>query len=413
MKLKDIKMTDYKSINVLIYFKDSIKPIGGSLVYDNNSITLSFVSEEFSFKNIDTDKSIENLKLLTHEGENITLKNGILLSHKTHTTNISAYKYHFQYLIITKNNYEVCSSEKIFSGFKLNCTYFKEILKRSPFSIGVRDEDGFPKFIETNLTSTFGFSIIQNPQLQVTDSFKAKSTFFNEEGDLVLKSTPFIDIKYFSKLKFEDMIKEVNNLKNLFSFLMDMRILVEELFLKNNEGEFKVLWSNESSIRVSKKRVSLIAETKELIKNSLPTILTNYYKADIFQDIFETYVNNMYKAIYVEDFLLSQITLIEGLDTRFRDRDGRDLKKRLEKFFVYFSKDEIEKINKQFGSKIQLNQDLINYLHKFRNYHSHLYELKRKPETQLDIYTISIFLRELIKIYMISKLTNQNLLKSI
>ncbi|MEB2860875.1 hypothetical protein SJH87_09470 [Staphylococcus sp. GCP4] len=73
----------------------------------------------------------------------------------------------------------------------------------------------------------------------------------------------------------------------------------------------------------------------------------------------------------------------------------------------------MEKINNQFGSKIQLNQDLINYLHKFRNYHSHLYELKRKPETQLDIYTISIFLRELIKIYMISKLTNQNLLKSI
>lgn len=108
------------------------------------------------------------------------------------------------------------------------------------------------------------------------------------------------------------MIKEVNNLKNLFSFLMDMRILVEELFIKNNEEQFKVLWSNESGIRVSKKRVSLIAEAKELVQNSLPTIITNYYKTDIFQDIFETYVNNMYKAIYVEDFLLSQITLIEG-----------------------------------------------------------------------------------------------------
>lgn len=413
MKFKDMKMTDYKSINVLIYFKDLVKPIGGSLVYDNNSITLSFVSEEFSFKNIGTKKSIENLKILTHEGENIKLINGTILTHKTHTANISAYKYHFQYLIINKNNYEVCSSEKIFSGFKLNCTYFKEILKRSPFSIGFSDEDGFPKFIETNLASAFGFSIIQNPQIQVTDSFTAKSTFFNEEGDLVLKSTPFIDVKYFSNLKFEDMIKEVNNLKNLFSFLMDMRILVEELFLKNNEEQFKVLWSNESSIRVSKKRVSLIAETKELIQNSLPTILTNYYKTDIFQDIFETYVNNMYKAIYVEDFLLSQIILIEGLDTRFRDRDGRDLKKRLEKFVDYFSEDEIEKVNNKIGSEIQLNQDLIDYLHKFRNYHSHLYEQKRKPEIQLDIYTISIFLKELIKVYMLSKLTDQSLLKTI
>ncbi|MBO1238288.1 hypothetical protein J3T78_11285, partial [Staphylococcus nepalensis] len=104
MKFKDIKMTDYKSINVLIYFKDLVKPIGGSLVYDNNSITLSFVSEEFPFKNIDTEKNVESLKILTHEGENITLINGIILSHKTHTANISAYKYHFQYLIITKTN---------------------------------------------------------------------------------------------------------------------------------------------------------------------------------------------------------------------------------------------------------------------------------------------------------------------
>ncbi|RIO29895.1 hypothetical protein BUZ74_13110, partial [Staphylococcus saprophyticus] len=88
MKFKDIKMTDYKSINVLIYFKDLVKPIGGSLVYDNNSITLSFVSEEFPFKNIDTEKNVESLKILTHEGENITLINGIILSHKTHTANI-------------------------------------------------------------------------------------------------------------------------------------------------------------------------------------------------------------------------------------------------------------------------------------------------------------------------------------
>lgn len=413
MKFKNMKMTDYKSINVLIYFNDLVKPIGGSLIYDNNCITLSFVTEEFSFKDIDTEKSIESLKILTHEGENIILINGKILTHKTHTANISAYKYHFQYLIITKTNYEISPKEKIFSGFNLNCTHFKEILKRSPFSIGFRGEDGFPKFIETNLTSTLGFSLIQNPRIQVTDSFIAKSTLFNEEGDLVLKSTSFINFKYFSKLKFEDMIKEVNNLKNLFSFLMDMRILVEELFLKDNEEQFKVLWSNESDIRVSEKRVSLIGKAKELIQNSLPTIITNYYKTDIFQDIFETYVNNMYKAIYVEDFLLSQIILIEGLDTRFRDRDERFLKKRLEKFFDYFSIGEIEKINNQFGSKIQLNQDLINYLHKFRNYHSHLYEQKRKPETQLDIYTISIFLRELIKIYMISKLTDQNLLKSI
>lgn len=413
MKFKDMKMTDYKSINVLIYFKDITKPIGGSLVYDNNSITLSFVSEEISFENLDQKQSIESLGILTHEGEHITLINGIILTHKTHTANISAYKYHFQYLIITKSNYQVCPRETMFSGFKLNCTYFKEILKRSPFSIGARDEDGFPKFIETNLTSALGFSIIQNPQIQVTDSYTAKSTLFNEEGDLVLKSTPFINIKYFSKLKFEDMIKEVNNLKNLFSFLMDMRILVEELFLKNNEEQFKVLWSNESGIRVSKKRVSLIAEAKELIRNSLPTIITNYYKTDIFQDIFETYVNNMYKAIYVEDFLLSQITLIEGLDTRFRDKKQTNLKTRVEKFFENFCEDEIEKINNQFGSEMQLNQDLVNYLHKFRNYHSHLYELERKPETQLDIYTISLFLRELIKIYMLSKLTNQSLLKTI
>lgn len=413
MKFKDMKMTDYKSINVLIYFKDLVKPIGGILVYDNNSITLSFVSEEFPFKNIDTEKSIESLKILTHEGENITLINGIILTHKTHTANISAYKYHFQYLIITKTNYEIWPKETIFSELKLNCTYFKEILKRSPFSIGVRDEDGFPKFIETNLTSALGFSIIQNPRIQVMDSFTAKSTLFNEEGDLVLKSTSFINIKFFSELKFKDMIKEVNNLKNLFSFLMDMRILVEELFLKNNEEQFKVLWSNESGIRVSKKRVSLIAEAKQLIQNSLPTIITNYYKTDIFQDIFETYVNNMYKTIYVEDFLLSQIILIEGLDTRFRDKKQTNLKTRLEKFFENFCEDEIEKINNQFGTEMQLNQELVNYLHKFRNYHSHLYELERKPETQLDIYTISIFLRELIKKYMLSKLTNQSLLKTI
>ncbi|MEX6191234.1 HEPN domain-containing protein [Staphylococcus saprophyticus] len=201
------------------------------------------------------------------------------------------------------------------------------------------------------------------------------------------------------------MVEEVNNLKNLFSFLMDMRILVEELFLKNNEEQFKVLWSNESGIRVSKKRASLIAEAKDLIQNSLPTIITNYYKTDIFQDIFETYVNNMYKTIYVEDFLLSQITLIEGLDTRFRDKKQTNLKTRLEKFFENFCEDEIEKINNQLGSEIQLNQELVNYLREFRNYHSHLYELERKPETQLDMYTISIFLRELIKIYMLSKLT--------
>lgn len=269
MKFKDMKMTDSKSINVLIYFESISKVIGGSLLYDDNSITLSFVTEEFSFENFNREQNIEFLKVLTHEGEHITLINGIILTHKTHTANISAYKYNFQYLIITKSNYELTPREIKFSEFKLNCTYFKDILKKSPFTIGFRDENHFPKFIETNLSSTMGFSIIKNPQIQFTDSFFAKSTLFSEEGDIVLKSTPFINVKFFLGLKFGDIIKEVNRLKNLFSFLMDMRISVEELLLKNNEEQFKILWSNERNIRVSKKRLNLIEGAKELIQTNL------------------------------------------------------------------------------------------------------------------------------------------------
>ncbi|HEC2186345.1 TPA: hypothetical protein R1931_002486, partial [Staphylococcus delphini] len=59
MKFKDMKMTDSKSINVLIFLEDSIKPIGGTLLYDNNNITLSYVIDEFGFKKLDQKQSIE------------------------------------------------------------------------------------------------------------------------------------------------------------------------------------------------------------------------------------------------------------------------------------------------------------------------------------------------------------------
>ncbi|MDE9828867.1 hypothetical protein [Staphylococcus delphini] len=140
MKFKDMKMTDSKSINVLIYLEDSIKPIGGTLLYDNNNITLSYVIDEFGFKKLDQKQSIEYLRVLSHEGEYITLINGYILNYKIHTSNISAYEWHFQYLIVAKGNYEVYPEIKEFTGFKINCTYLKEILKNSPFTIGVKDE---------------------------------------------------------------------------------------------------------------------------------------------------------------------------------------------------------------------------------------------------------------------------------
>ncbi|WP_275957550.1 hypothetical protein [Staphylococcus delphini] len=129
MKFKDMKMTDSKSINVLIYLNDSTKPIGGTLLYDNNSITLSYVVDEFGFKKLDQEQSIEYLRVLTHEGEYISLINGYILNYKIHTANISAYEWHFQYLIVTKSNYEVHPERNEFSGFKINCTYLKKILK--------------------------------------------------------------------------------------------------------------------------------------------------------------------------------------------------------------------------------------------------------------------------------------------
>lgn len=413
MKFKDMKMTDSKSINVLIFLEDSIKPIGGTLLYDNNNITLSYVIDEFGFKKLDQKQSIEYLRVLTHEGEYITLINGYILNYKIHTSNISTYEWHFQYLIVAKGNYEVYPEIKEFTGFKINCTYLKEILKNSPFTIGFKDVNEFPSYIETNLNIKMGFSIIKNPQIQVTDFISAKSTIFDKSTDLLLESTSFINIKFFKYLNLEEIIVEVNNFKNLLSFLMDMRILVEELYIKNDKGELKVLWSNESNIKVSQERTELIENASDLIQSKFPIIVTNFYKTDIFKDIFETFVNNMYKPIYVDDYLLSQIKLIEGLDTRFRDKNQRPLKHRVKKFFELFNEREVESINKKLNNEITLNQDLIDFLHNFRNYHSHLYEIERKPYYDTDMYVLSKFLRELVKTFMINKLTDESLLKSI
>lgn len=78
---------------------------------------MSYVIDEFGFKKLDQKQSIEYLRVLTHEGEYIILINGYILNYKIHTSNISVYEWHFQYLIVAKSNYEVYPEIKEYGAF--------------------------------------------------------------------------------------------------------------------------------------------------------------------------------------------------------------------------------------------------------------------------------------------------------
>lgn len=406
MKFKEIDMSNCKKIEVLIHPFNADKQIGATLEYTSNEIILRYIRKAESFLEFDEKDKIDEVYVLTGEGEYIILKEGFSKKIHLHTEGVASYEYKFNYMLVERNKVEEFRDNMLFNKFEINCTYFKDILTKTPFKVDSIDETNeFNSQITGNL-KIVKKAEIDSPKLSIYEKI-ASNLSQNKNGyDITFSSIPYLKFIFEDGKTFKNLIPEIVRIRNAFSFLMDLKIKVSNLYFYSEQGQcYKIFWSMEKSVNVSLKSQQKLIDCKKLLTGKFQTIFSNFYTNNNLEDIFESYVNNMYRPIYVEDYLLSQISMIEGLDTRFRDINRNvSLKIRLEKFLNQFSEAEkkgfIELIN---GKYIQ--EDLIKSLNDFRNYHFHLYETSRKPYIKLDLYELAQVFRELIRKSLLSIIT--------
>lgn len=407
MKFKEIDMNNSKKIEVLIHPFNADKQIGATLEYNSNEIILRYIRKAEPFLDLDEKDKIDEVYVLTGEGEYIILKEGSSKKIHFHSEGVASYEYIFNYMLVERNKVEEFRDDMLFNKFEINCTYFKDILTKTPFKVDRIDETNeFNRQITRNL-EIVKKAEIDNPKLSIYEKIVSNLSDNKNGYDITFSSIPYLKFNFEDGKKFKKLIPEIVRIRNTFSFLMDLKIKVSNLYVYTVQGRcYKIFWSMEKSVNVSLKSQQKLIDCKKILDVKFQTIFSNIYTNNNLEDIFESYVNNMYKPIYVEDYLLSQIAMIEGLDTRFRDNDKSvSLKIRLEKFLNQFSevekKDFIELINGKYTQ-----EDLIKLLNGFRNYHFHLYETSRKPYIKLDLYELAQVFRELIRKRLLSIITN-------
>lgn len=400
MKFRKMKMTDKKLTHGLCYFDGDEIPVSGLLEYDNNQIKLSYVRNHFFMD--DEKDEYSRMEFVTSEGEVLVLRDGLVVNQKSNTRNVTTYYIVFQYMLVDLK--PDSDQDDSFHTFKFTCTYFKDVFSNSPFQFKSHDREMFYKEIKANVNSTLGVCLL-DPKIEIRDSITAFEKNQEEGNVLSYEYTPYIQVKFFDKNDFYQMINEIARLKNLFSFIMDSKILVEELFINSEKKAYKVFWTNEKDIKVSTKTYKLNSDIRPLVKNHFAEIVLNYYKKEeLFDDLFDTYVSNLYKPFYVDDYLVSQIIIIEGLYVRFKVGPKVTLKEML--------KNVIEKSyalgSAKFDSRIKIDDYIINFLKDFRHYHSHLYERHRKPDIDIDLFELALTLKEIIHEFISSKLFYSN-----
>ena len=98
--------------------------------------------------------------------------------------------------------------------------------------------------------------------------------------------------------------------------------------MENRTCKFKFFWSKEFGIKetIAKRNIEY---KKEFFVRNFSEIINGYFKnSDKLRDIFEIYVNNLYVVHYYTDsYLLSQISIMEGLHRRFISEKEKHLKK--------------------------------------------------------------------------------------
>ena len=132
-----------------------------------------------------------------------------------------------------------------------------------------------------------------------------------------------------------------------------------------------------------------------------------YFKnSDKLRDIFEIYVNNLYVVHYYTDsYLLSQISIMEGLHRRFISEKEKHLKKRLIEVFKFVDDDVKEKIYKANGINLNVKvEDIALYLKKFRNYHSHYGYNKPKKKIEIEDHILISFLRDFSREFILKNI---------
>lgn len=394
-------MTDNCLTHGLCYFNGKENPVSGVLEYDNNQINLSYVRKHF-FMDQEED-NYSQVEFVTSEGEVLRLVNGLVIKQKSNSRNVTTYNVDFQYIMLDLHPEK--DMRDSFSVIKFTCTYFKDIFSNSPFRFISHNRETFYKEIKADVNGTLGICLL-NPKIEISDKITAHEK--NQEGGNVLSYsyTPYIRVKFFEDFELNNLMSEVIRLKNLFSFLMDSKILVEELFISSGDKTYKIFWSNEKDVNISMKTYKLNSDVRPLVKKHFAEIVSNFYlQEELFDDLFDTYINNLYKPIYADDYLVSQIIILEGLYIRFKVGPKNV---RLKNMLENIIEETYELESATFNSTIKIDDSIINFLKEFRHYHSHLYERHRKPATDLDLYELALTLKEIIHEFISSKLYYSN-----
>ncbi|MBF0753464.1 hypothetical protein E4T89_04195 [Jeotgalicoccus nanhaiensis] len=401
MKFAKLKMIEKLSTHGLIYFSNVEEPKSGLLEYNDNQINLTFVVEGFLDTLDELELDITNIVFITSFGEKLLLRDGIVLNSKNNSNNIITIEVIYQYLLLDTNpQIESVSEENHYKNFKIYCSYFKDIFTNSPFRYGRKKEDRFHSSVELNLESTLGLCIINN-RMEVTDFILANQYNRGEDFDLKFDYTPFLNFKFKEPQSFNNIISQAMKIRNLISFITEHQIKVEELYISTKEKNYKIFWANESNIQVSKPSNELTFQVKPFLNRRFSEFVDGYFNnEDKLTDIFDTYVNYIYKPIYEDDYLLSHIVILEGLHRRFICDKDITLKIRLEEMFKSLDR---EIINSIF-SEIELDEKFISYLKDFRHYHSHFFDINKKPRIDGNKIEIAKLIRKVIKEFIYLKI---------
>lgn len=406
MKFSKLKMNEKISSHGLIYFNNIEEPKGGLLEYNDNQINLTFVLRGFIDVLEELKLEIENVEFITSSGERLELSGGIVINSKNNSNNITTVEIVYQYLLLDINPLSE-ATEHNYNDFKIYCSHFKEIFTNSPFKYGRKQEEKFHSHVELNLESTLGVCLLNsNKGMEVTDYILANEYNRGEDFDLKFDYTPFLNLKFKKPQSFNSIITLAMKIRNLISFVTDHRIKVEELYVSNEAKSYKIFWANEYNVQVSKPSHEMKYQVRSFLKSRFSEIIDGYFNnEDKLTDIFDTYVNNIYKPIYEDDYLLSHIIILEGLHRRFICEKRIDLKIRLEEIFETIDPEIIDVIFSDSElSKMELNEKIIPYLKDFRHYHSHFFDINKKPELDANKLEVAKLLRKVIKEFIYLKI---------
>lgn len=406
MKFAKLKMIEKLSTHGLIYFSNVEETKSGLLEYNDNQINLTFVVEGFLDTLDELELDITNIVFITSFGEKLLLRDGIVLNSKNNSNNIITIEVIYQYLLLDINPW-ASSAEKGYNDCKIYCSHFKEIFANSPFRYRRKKDEKFHSHIKLDLESTIGLCILNdNWGMEVTDYILANQYNHGDDFDLKFDYTPFLKFKFKNNQSFNKVISLAMKVRNIISFVTEHQIKVEELYISNSEKSYKVFWINEFNIQVSKPSNEMKFQVKPFLKRRFSEVIDGYFNNENnLADILETYVNNIYKPIYEDDYLLSHIIILEGLHRRFVCNKRVDLKIRLEEIFKTLDLKIIDKIfsNTEL-SRVELNEEIIPYLKDFRHYHSHFFDFNEKPQPVADKMELAFLLRKVIKEFIYLKI---------